>query len=217
MAMLPLAPDLFSITTCWPSARDKWSPTTRAAVSAEPPGGNGTMEWIGCSGQSPATAAESMRTRIRLAKGNRIIGFPPSFAAGFGYPTAPASVRPANIAALRFRDRHALFEISSRADGLHQASDARAVRRRIVCRAHSRLHGRNIWHRRHRYVESVVAQHVGPEQAAVQPTRSAEFRDRRGQQWRQARGLVRSPQHPPLRQYGADPGHARLSSCRRLA
>src|SRR5258708_39038634 len=96
--MWPLAPDLFSTTTCRPSVRDKWSPTTRAATSVEPPAGNGTMKWTGRSGQSPAmamTGAQSVKARIKQAKGAFIIEVTPASAAGFGYLIAPASVRPA--------------------------------------------------------------------------------------------------------------------------
>src|SRR5262249_10791424 len=55
--------DLFSTTICWPSARDKYSPTRRAPTSVEPPAGNGTMKRIGRFGHSCAFAV-GMATRI---------------------------------------------------------------------------------------------------------------------------------------------------------
>jgi hypothetical protein len=38
MPMKPLPPGLFSTTTCWPQASVSFAPTTRAAMSAGPPG-----------------------------------------------------------------------------------------------------------------------------------------------------------------------------------
>src|SRR5215831_15772020 len=63
MPMLPLAPDLFSTTICWPSARERYSPMTRVATSVEPPAGNGTMKRTGRFGHSCAFAV-GMATRI---------------------------------------------------------------------------------------------------------------------------------------------------------
>ena len=44
---------------------------------------------------------------------------------------------------------------------------------------------------------------------------SAELHDGRGEQWRQARGLVRPPQHPPLQQHDPDPRRPGLLAGRR--
>ena len=114
-------------------------------------------------------------------------------------------------------DQHAVLEISPRAHGLHQASVAGAVCRRILCRAHACLHRRHVRHRRHRHGESVVADHVGLEQAAVRQAGRAELYDGRGQQRRETGSLVRSPQYSPLCQYAADPRRPRLSARRRHA
>src|SRR5688500_9897802 len=49
--MLPPAPGRFSTTTCWPSALASWSAITRARMSVDWPGGNGTTILIGLVGQ----------------------------------------------------------------------------------------------------------------------------------------------------------------------
>src|SRR4051812_28711785 len=54
--MLPLAPGRFSTITCWPSRRPSGSATTRALLSATPPGAKGTMMRIGFAGQSSECA-----------------------------------------------------------------------------------------------------------------------------------------------------------------
>src|SRR3989442_10015482 len=50
-AMLPLAPPLFSITTCWPHVSESRAETMRAIASAPPPGGNGTIRRTNRLGQ----------------------------------------------------------------------------------------------------------------------------------------------------------------------
>jgi hypothetical protein len=45
--MLPEAPTLFSTTTGWPMAFDRWGPISRARMSEEPPGAYGTMSLTG--------------------------------------------------------------------------------------------------------------------------------------------------------------------------
>src|SRR5262252_1299288 len=50
-AMLPLAPPLFSITTCWPHVSESRADTMRAIASAPPPGGNGTIRRTNRFGQ----------------------------------------------------------------------------------------------------------------------------------------------------------------------
>src|SRR5262245_17930143 len=55
--MLPPAPPTFSTTTGWPSGTRIASATSRAAVSVDPPGGNGTMSVTGRFGNDWAAAA----------------------------------------------------------------------------------------------------------------------------------------------------------------
>src|SRR5262249_61354786 len=50
-ARLPLAPPLFSITTCWPHVSERRAETMRAIASAPPPGGNGTIRRTNRFGQ----------------------------------------------------------------------------------------------------------------------------------------------------------------------
>ena len=45
--MMPPAPPLFSMTTCWPSASESFGWMVRAMKSRFPPGGKGTMNLIG--------------------------------------------------------------------------------------------------------------------------------------------------------------------------
>src|SRR6266516_438497 len=52
MPMVPPAPVRFSMTTCWPIARDTGSPTTRATKSRPPPGASGTMKRTGRLGHA---------------------------------------------------------------------------------------------------------------------------------------------------------------------
>src|SRR5262249_56660299 len=52
MPMVPPAPVRFSITICWPIARDIDSPTTRATKSSPPPGASGTMKRTGRLGHA---------------------------------------------------------------------------------------------------------------------------------------------------------------------
>src|SRR6516162_1393385 len=47
MPIVPPAPVRFSITICWPIARDTGSPTRRATKSSPPPGASGTMKRTG--------------------------------------------------------------------------------------------------------------------------------------------------------------------------
>src|SRR2546427_3305317 len=54
--MVPPALPTFSITTVWPSAGRILSPMMRAAVSVDPPGGNGTMSVTGRVGYDWAAA-----------------------------------------------------------------------------------------------------------------------------------------------------------------
>src|SRR5262245_23108729 len=55
MPIVPPAPVRFSITTCWPIARDIVSAVTRATKSRPPPGAKGTMKRIGRLGQAWST------------------------------------------------------------------------------------------------------------------------------------------------------------------
>src|SRR5262245_4476108 len=57
--MLPLAPGRFSTTTAWPSRWPRGSATTRALLSATPPGANGTTMRTGFDGYSCACAASA--------------------------------------------------------------------------------------------------------------------------------------------------------------
>src|SRR6516162_1746511 len=56
MPMVPPAPVRFSITICWPIARDTDSPTTRATKSSPPPGASGTMKRTGRLGHVVSVA-----------------------------------------------------------------------------------------------------------------------------------------------------------------
>jgi len=47
MPMLPEAPALLSITTCWPRRSPSFGAMRRATKSEAPPGANGTIMWIG--------------------------------------------------------------------------------------------------------------------------------------------------------------------------
>src|ERR1700761_2034447 len=54
--MAPLAPSRLSTMTGCPSFSESFFPTRRATGSAAEPAGNGTMMWIGRSGQAAAHA-----------------------------------------------------------------------------------------------------------------------------------------------------------------
>src|ERR1051325_5124846 len=54
--MLPPAPPTFSMITGWPSDGRIASPMMRAAVSVDPPGGNGTIRVTGRDGNACACA-----------------------------------------------------------------------------------------------------------------------------------------------------------------
>src|SRR3954464_6846769 len=70
LAILPLEPGLFSTTTGWPICCCSFSPITRAAMSGAPPGGMGTMRWIGREGYDCAdTAAANRQSRKPKARG----------------------------------------------------------------------------------------------------------------------------------------------------
>src|SRR4051795_4057188 len=75
-AMLPPAPGLFSTTTDCPHTSCRRLETSRAVISVEPPGVNGTTTRTGFAGQSPAaletdgtasTAAAAPRKRRRFS------------------------------------------------------------------------------------------------------------------------------------------------------
>src|SRR5688572_9481334 len=53
--MMPLAPALFSTTTACEIERPSWSAVKRASVSVTPPGGHGTINFIGLSGYWAST------------------------------------------------------------------------------------------------------------------------------------------------------------------
>src|SRR5260370_11739434 len=62
--MVPPAPPRLSTTTGWPSRSPTCAATGRAKMSFDPPGGNGTIQFRACAGQSaarsgPATPAAS--------------------------------------------------------------------------------------------------------------------------------------------------------------
>src|SRR5438128_12667496 len=81
MAILPLAPDLFSTTICWCRLRDKDSPTRRTPTSVDPPAGNGTTKRTGRFGHScaaalgdrAATRVERPTRNFRIEKGYRAV------------------------------------------------------------------------------------------------------------------------------------------------
>src|SRR5499426_2440465 len=95
--MLPLAPVLFSTTTCWPRLRVRYSPMIRADTSVEPPAGNGTMNRIVLVGQSCAKPGAGIRaTRANAAAAVRrlTIGELPLV---FHYPTGASPARPTRL------------------------------------------------------------------------------------------------------------------------
>ena len=55
--MLPLAPDLFSATTCWPQISERWAATIRAVASIPPPAASGQTMRTNCVGHLSACAA----------------------------------------------------------------------------------------------------------------------------------------------------------------
>ena len=67
---LPLAPALFSTITCWPNTRPKCCPTSRAAMSVEPPAANGTITWTGRFGHCWASRS-SAKPRTKAASAAR--------------------------------------------------------------------------------------------------------------------------------------------------
>src|SRR6476661_3642244 len=55
--MIPLAPARLSTTTCWPNDSPNFCPMSRAMMSFEPPGANGTMSRMGLTGYAWLSAA----------------------------------------------------------------------------------------------------------------------------------------------------------------
>ncbi len=115
----------------------------------------------------------------------------------------------------RSRSPHAVLDLSARAHGLDPAHSFRPVRGGLVRRAHPDLYGRPVRHRRHRHGEDLVADDVRHEQAAIRQAGSSELHHGRGQQRRQARGLVRSSQHPAVGEHAARSRRARIPARRR--
>src|SRR3954447_24640611 len=64
--MLPPAPPLFSIMTCWPQISDRRAAAMRAAASAPPPGGKPTIMRTTRVGQD-AACADAIRGRAGVA------------------------------------------------------------------------------------------------------------------------------------------------------
>src|SRR5579864_8935947 len=127
------------------------------------------MKWIGRSGQLPAAAGNGanvaivkmkMSTREFIIRNN-------SFISGRHRLSYRSFPRAASSAAPDTADCHALFEVSSRAYGFYRAFAAGAVHCRFVYAAHAGLYGGHVRHRRYRHGESVVADHVRLQQAAV--------------------------------------------------
>src|SRR5262245_37804544 len=54
--VLPPAPGMFSVTTCWPHVSDNFCATMRAITSVGPPAANGTIRRTGFAGQPSAAA-----------------------------------------------------------------------------------------------------------------------------------------------------------------
>src|SRR5439155_25266571 len=71
--MLPLAPGRFSTSTGCPRRIPSGSATTRALLSATPPGANGTMMRSGFAGQSCAAANDAANHRINAAETTRML------------------------------------------------------------------------------------------------------------------------------------------------
>src|SRR4051812_36400299 len=78
---MPLAPARLSTTTCWPNAAENFCPTSRAMMSFDPPGANGTMRRMGLEGYAPgaflacACATPASARPAAAAMRNRIIRF----------------------------------------------------------------------------------------------------------------------------------------------
>src|ERR1700752_1408657 len=101
--MLPPAPPTFSMITRWRSGARMASPRIRAAVSVDPPGGNGTIRVTGRDGNACASAWLVTRAAIAAsaAAGNmRTIGFSSS-----RNPESTASVELGGEAALLHPER----------------------------------------------------------------------------------------------------------------
>src|ERR1700730_16854949 len=71
MPIVPPAPVLFSITTCWPIVREICSPTTRAKKSNPPPGASGTMKRTGAAGYACCLATRDAAGRATAAAASR--------------------------------------------------------------------------------------------------------------------------------------------------
>ena len=184
MPMLPLAPDLFSTTTCCPS-ESRHEIADDAGGDVGGPAGrkrNDEMNWAAPANLPPRPPAPRAREPGRKQR-NAISASPLPlffrirrriwyrlFSRRTLHPTIPKRHSGSS-------NRHAILQVSSRAHGLHQARDAGTVRRRLLRRARAGLYRRHLRHRRHRHGESVVADHIGLEQAAVQQARRSELRD----------------------------------------
>src|SRR6478672_962889 len=173
MPILPLAPDLFSMTICCRRLRDKYSPTRRAPTSVEPPAGNGTMKRTGRLGQSCPLAVGMAAISTRDATTRR------SFTIG-KWSCSPAStilsVPPCvRLAATpRSRSPHAVLQLSPRAHGRDDAFAVGAVCRGLLCRADFDLYRGHLRDRRYRHGENLVADHLRHEQAAIRQARRAQ-------------------------------------------
>src|SRR6267143_84758 len=66
--MLPFEPSRFSTTTGWHICSESFWPSTRAAMSGAPPGGIGTIRWMGRDGYCAAATVEN---NIRRSETNR--------------------------------------------------------------------------------------------------------------------------------------------------
>src|SRR5262249_12811356 len=60
--ILPLAPERFSMTICWPSLDDNSAASRRAGRSIDPPAANGTSMVMGREGQPWAAARDHVAT-----------------------------------------------------------------------------------------------------------------------------------------------------------
>src|SRR6266446_4959880 len=73
--MLPLEPTRFSTTTGSPICSVSFWPSTRAAMSGAPPGGIGTIRWMGRDGYCAAARVENnVRRRGKNRAGMGLVG-----------------------------------------------------------------------------------------------------------------------------------------------
>src|SRR5436190_6865258 len=121
--MLPLAPGRFSTSTCCPRRAASGSATTRALLSATPPGENGTMMRTGFAGHSCASAPV-----IAIAQRMQAIAIFIVLEDAGTLQLEPRPERAVLVLSRRAQDRHRVaFDLDS-------GCERRAHPRRVRCR-----------------------------------------------------------------------------------